>query len=185
MKNNVKREKSNRKWLSVSIASLLLVLVIGGSVLWFQNDSADDQQVETPDITEAPAEVGATEQFVMETDGLKINTQYASMYYPDEYVNDVIINVNEDAEKSVVSVFAMFDGKNYELFSVIFDTSESEGFKMGSLKHEDKEVGIFVRMNEWNTDNWPDAEVMHLSRLQESVNILIDQLHNADGFVVP
>ena len=173
MKNNVKRDKLNRKWLSVSIAGLLLVLVIGGSVLWFQNDSTDDQQVEMPD------------KFVMETDGLKINTQYASMYYPDEYVNDVIINVNEDAEKSVVSLFATFDGKNYELFSVIFDTSESEGFKMGSLKNDDKEVGIFVRMNEWNTDNWPDAEVMHLSRLQESVNILIDQLRNVDGFVQP
>lgn len=169
MKNSVKMEKSNRKWLSVSIVGLLLVLVIGGSVLWFQND----RQVETPD------------KIVMETDGLKINTQYASMYYPDEYVNDVIINVNEDAEKSVVSLFATFDGKNYELFSVIFDTSESEGFKMGSLKNGDKEVGIFIRMNEWNTDNWPDAEVMHLSRLQESVNILIDQLRNADGFVVP
>ena len=184
MKNNVKSKTSNRTWLPVSIVGLLTVLVIGGIVLWFQKDSADTQ-AEMPVTTEAPTEAGAAEQFVMETDGLKIITQFASMYYPSEYVNDVIIDVDEDAEKSVVSVFATFDGENYELFSVIFATYESDGFQMGSFKHEDKEVNIFVRMNEWNTENWPDAEVMRLSRLQESVNILVDQLRNMDGFMMP
>ena len=194
MKNNVKSEKSIRKWLPVC---LLIVLMIGGGIQWFQKDTEDDPQVElhviTEDdpqaelhvITEEPVETLAAEQFVLEADGLKINTQYASLHYPNEYVNDVIINVSEEAEKSVVSVFVMFDGMNDELFSIIFDTSESEGFNIGSLKREGKEVGIYIRMLEWNTENWPEENVMHLCRLQESVNILIDQLHNTDGFMTP
>jgi len=181
---NHKKKKMNRKWLVIGAAGFLLLVVIGGSVLWLQKDMTNAQQEDTPVVSEALAEADAKEQFVLETDGVQINTQYVSMYYPNEYASDVMINVEEEADQSVVNVFVTFDGKDGELFSIIFDTSEGDGFKIGSLKYEDKEVGIFVRMNEWDTENWPVEEVTHLSRLQESVNILIQQLHETPGFVL-
>ena len=95
-----------------------------------------------------------------------------------------MIDVNDEEGRTAVNVLASFDGMDNEVFSLILSMSECEDHQIGVLMYEGKEIGIFVRMGEWNIENWPEEEIIRLSRLQESVNVFLDQLYEAEGFTL-
>ena len=162
-------------------AALICVMLVGA---WLAADSAWHiyPAAAEPQQTADPAAMMNPDQFVLEENGLRINTQYMSFLYPLEYANEVMINLTEEETQTTLTVLATFDGMDMELYSLILGMNEGEGFKLGELLRATGSVGIYVRMNELNTENWPEEEIMRLSRLQESVNALFEQMYQDEGF---
>ena len=184
--SNARKEQKKRQVSIATLVCMVLLALVAGIAIGFVLDLPINPEVlapvPTPTATELPAGTVEPNRFEMEEEGLRIYTQYASLLYPMDFVNDVMVNAMDETGKSEINVFSAFDGAELELFSIVLSTTEGEGHKMGVLKREDSEVGIYIRMNEVNVENWPEEEVVRLNRLQESVNALLEQLYQDEGF---
>ena len=172
--------KGNRPIKQTKIIMIVAVLIVVAAIAAFCVLSKTDAKEGTMANISANSDSG---KFVVNSEGLMIHTQFISMLYPIDYANDVLMDLVEETGKTVLNVSTSIEGDNRELFSVILSTTEGEGHKLGILKQNSEEIGVYIKMIEGNMEYLPEQEVYRLSRLQESVNILLDQIYSSESFV--
>ena len=107
-----------------------------------------------------------------------IETPYGTLYYPAIYTEDVVIDLAVGEDACTVSMLTTIDEKELKLFTLTLSKAVSEGFRLGTLG----EVGVYLLMNEQKADDWSAEGFRKINELQESVNALLVQIYEIEGF---
>jgi len=129
-----------------------------------------------PCLAESPPEAeGAPE--------ISIVTKYITLTYPTDYAPDVVFDVAEEPAGCRITAIAAIDGTALELFSIVLSEAAAEGFRLGRLTAPDgSEAGIYLLMNEQRPEDWSPEAFGQINAWQESINILLMQIHENAGF---
>ena len=111
----------------------------------------------------------------------EIETPYCTLYYPNQWDNEIKIEQIED-EAYIVKFSALLDNKGKQhLFDVIFN---SESQELGYFDTKDGKVSVdVIPADIIFDDTWTDAEKNMIYSMQEEINYMIEKLTEQDGFV--
>lgn len=168
----------NRK-LAVIIAAIILLAVLVVCAVIF----LPDKQENTGAADAAAGDVAEGEAPVQRT-GVPIETAYLTLYYPEEFADEVMLKYDATEDGYVINVFAQNVGAGFELFTMEFTNADSDGYKLGELKGEDGEqVGVYMLMNQQSAEDWSAEDYETINLLQSTANDLIMQLNENANFV--
>jgi len=202
--NKRRNRKSSLRNILIAIAVALLMVAVVVFALGMKTGEpavphntqpvSEQAALETPKATEAVEATEVTEaveestvakpSIEMEEDGqLRITTQYAVLYYPADYAADVMIELSELQDGCRLGVFTNINGADLELYALTLSKTPSDGHQLGALNVESiGEVGFYLSMNEQNPADWSEDEYTRINELQETVNSLLMQVYEHEGF---
>lgn len=111
-----------------------------------------------------------------ESEEIKIETAYGTLYYPKQWEDFVSIEQNEEDDKIVVSFAATISDTSYPLFEVTI--GGNEGTSVGEITDsEGTKRTVYMQAGELEEDpNLTETEQKRLYAMQEDLNYVIDHL---------
>lgn len=125
---------------------------------------------------------GETEPTLLE--GGKIPTPVGTLYYPEEWVDDVSIEDISKGKRYIVRVSASVDGEKVCLFDLHIG-DKGTGYQLGKAPDSSgkmQSIWLDIRQIEPGV-SWPEEEIQRIELLQGMVNELIMQINDLPGFV--
>lgn len=133
---------------------------------------SDANQADTTDTAEA-TETDLTE----EDDGLsEISTEFGTLYFPSEWIDDVLTQEEDGDSSCSVTFSAEIDGARYELFTVSID--ENEENSVGTLTDADGNARA-VSIEAYDLGDLSalsEEEQDQLYAMQEALNVVVENL---------
>lgn len=130
----------------------------------------------TPEPTPEPPK---TEMYMTEEGEIFIKTEYATLLYPAEYAADVMIDVAEEPEGCRLSISSTLNNQDIELYTLVLSKQQTDGYYLGSMQNG---AGVYLMMHEQSQADWSAEEFERINVLQESVNSLLMQIYESEGF---
>lgn len=130
-------------------------------------DTGENQQ-------EEPAQ--AEEQSEKKGDYIVVDTDFGTLYYPDQWTECVEVDQATSEKAIEVSFDAVINDVQYPLFRVVI--GEGDGAKVGELTDDSGEThSVYMHTEEIQEDpNLTEGEQNRLYAMQEDLNYLIDHL---------
>lgn len=142
--------------------------------------TASPEATATPEITPEPtAEPKKTNMYMTEEGEICIETEYVTLYYPAEYAADVMIDVAEETDGYTLTVSSTLNNQDIELYALVLSKAQADGYYLGNMQNG---AGVYMLMHEQNPADWSPEEFDRINVLQESVNTLLMQIYESEGF---
>lgn len=166
----------------LAVLMALLLLTGCGS----KAPAATEVETVPPETTAAtePSAANGMEFAPVEEAGVALVTPYITLYCPEEWQDTVKVDQQETETALSLTFHTPMGEGNAVLFSLIFSKENTaEGFLLGSLTEAaDGPIYVFAAMNETVPEGLSGEETARFGSMQERVNDLIMQLHEAPGF---
>ena len=172
-----------KKYTSKLAVLMALVLLTGCGSKAPAETGAETAAAETAAATQ-PSVANGMEFAPVEEVGVALVTPYITLYCPEEWQETVKVDKQETETGLTLTFHTPMGEGNVVLFSLIFSKADTaEGFLLGSLTDAaDGPVYVFAAMNETVPEGLSGEEATRFGSMQERVNDLIMQLHEAPGF---
>lgn len=109
--------------------------------------------------------------------GIPVETQYTTFYFPIENTEGLKLTLTEAEGWTIIMVAAAIGEVEEDLYYLTLGQIESDGNFVGALQHEIfGRVEIHMQMAETDMDVFAEEDHDWVYTLQESMNLILDQL---------
>lgn len=155
---------------------IILTLIMSLCVLTAcgENEEKTDETVQTTANAEATTE--KIEYYKSDVETFEIETPYAKLKYPVKWKDKCVVDKAE-GDPYTVTVSGIVDDKNVKLFDVVFGTAPKNGYLLGTMTSDGKEVQVSIvdYSKDYAADYSPE-EYPDLYTMAEDVNEIISGL---------
>lgn len=116
--------------------------------------------------------------------GIPVETEYATFHFPVEYAGKLQFTLIESEEGTMMFATTMVGETEVELYFVALGMIEMDGVCLGRLQDDAAgELSIYLMLVELEMEGLNEEEMSRLYELQESVNVILDQLMEDPRYV--
>lgn len=116
--------------------------------------------------------------------GIPVETEHATFYFPVEYAGKLQFTLIEAEEGMMMLATTMVGETEVELYFVALGMIEMDGVCLGKLQDDAAgELSIYLMPAELELEGLMEEELSRVYALQESMNILLDQLMEDPRYV--
>ena len=116
------------------------------------------------------------EEIVPDISDAVLETPYGTLRYPGEWKDAVSWEISSDEDICTVSVTETFSGKNAMLFVLGFGNPDDEGFQMGTLDYNGRDVPVCLTLCDFPQEsNWSDSDRNLFIALQEQAYNMLER----------
>lgn len=164
-----------KKW----IYGLLSIAVVGSLLTGCGNGQQTEQKndksvVEVSSDEEDSADAEESEK----ADTMEIETEYGTLYYPEQWKDSVEVEQTEKDDTLHVAFQVKIDEKNYTLFEIII--GKGDGEPVGTIQDADGKMhDVYVNTEEKeDLKNLSEEEQNRFYAMKEGINQVLDHLTN-------
>ena len=164
-----------RFMLRMLVCVLLCMLMLHPTLASLEVDQQAEEMgpVQVPLLPEAATELG-----------IPVETQYATFYFPAEYAGRLQFTRIESEEGTMMFATAVVADREVELYFIAIGMIEMDGVCLGKLQDETAgELSIYLQLVELDVEGFSQEDASRLYELQESVNVLLEQLMEDPRYV--
>ena len=160
-----------KKW----IYCLLGIAVIGTLLTGCGKKTGQKNDKGVVEMSVADESSEDTEETV-KTDTMEIETEYGTLYYPEQWKDSLEVEQTEKDEALHVTFQAKIDEKNYTLFEIII--GKGDGEPVGSIQDADGKMhDVYVNTEEKDElKKLSDEEQNRFYAMKEGINEVLDHL---------
>ena len=162
------------------LCSMLACLLLAGC----GKGTEPDNQVQKPNST--PSEEGTPNGSDVQNETpkkLEIETPVGTLSLPEEWPDGIEMKDSSADGQYAVSFYGTVNGEDVLLFELSVGAQEGD-YQLGSAPDADGNMQpVWLNIKEIEArSEWTEADVTQINAMQESVNELIYQFHQMDGF---
>lgn len=192
------RRLNNKPLLILLIASMTVALLLGGCKNQDKPSDTDPTQTNTSTPTEVPAEttlpaeqteptgeeIPGGEFIPEETEGIHVESDYFTFYYPAEWDGKVEMIKTEVGGNEMTTFRTTIDGREVELFSIVVGPEKADGYLLGYLESDGgTPINVYSVIEDQAEEGWTKEQYDEICALQERINEITIQFQEDPRFI--
>ena len=169
--------KMRNMLLAILLCAVMTVAVAGC------NRAEDDYKEPPEPAPTKPVQTEGNDEQLTEDAGVPLVTDYIILSYPSELEDMVSIAYEELPDGQRIIFTTEFTGEKLELFRFSISKSGTEGYRLGVLSDDRAgDLIVCVEVKDYSSGSWDPEDYAKLMAMQDRVNDIIIQFHEAPRF---